>query len=511
MAIVESLEPTPEGRRRIGLKNPANREPIGEITVANADDVNAAIARARNAQAGWAAKTPKERAQIIEKAVQILIDKQEKVIEVIRRETGKTRVDTLTIEIISVCDFINYWTGQAPKQLADETVKLHGFMRPLKKAQVIYKPIGVVGIITPWNGPFVLAMNGTLQALLAGNVVILKPSEMTPHSSGMVVKILHEAGVPQDVLQVLHGDGETGAALVNGDIDKIAFTGSVATGKKISAACAERLIPVSLELGGKDAALVLEDANIERAANGILTMGMLNTGQVCLGIERVYVVEKVYDEFIAKLEEKAKAVRVGPGDDTDIGAIFTEMQMKIIETHVEDAREKGATILVGGSSKKEKGLFFQPTIITDVTHDMDVMSKETFGPVLGVMKVRDEDHAIEMANDSDYGLSGSVWTKDPEAVLRVARRLHTGSVMQGDAASVYGIPEVPFGGRKDSGLGQIHGAKGLRAFTYPTPVIFDRWGKDTEDVWFPLTSKTADTLEKAIKFLFGGPIRKLLR
>ena len=261
-------------------------------------------------------------------------------------------------------------------------------------------------------------MNPIVQAVLAGNAVILKPSEVSPYSSEWAVRLLTEAGVPEGVVQTLHGDGETGAALVKGGVQKISFTGSVPTGKKIAAACAEQLIPCTLELGGKDAMIVCEDADVERAAGGAVFNSMLNSGHVCMGVERVYVVESVADEFEERVKNIVSELRYGTGEDVDIGSVFWDRQMPIIERHIADARAKGADIVVGGEADTTVGLFYKPTFVRNVDHTMDLMREETFGPIVSVMRVADEEEAIRLANDSPYGLSGSVWTKTSRRASR---------------------------------------------------------------------------------------------
>ncbi|UGT60552.1 aldehyde dehydrogenase family protein [Nocardia asteroides] len=510
MAIVETLPPTADGHRRLGLRSPADGADVGEIVVRTPDEVAAAIATARAAQPGWAARPVKERAAIIRRAVQVLVDRREEIAATVRAETGKPLVEALAVEILPSCDFLNYWSGRAVKDLADEKRRLHGYLAPLKKLVVSYRPLGVVGVITPWNGPFVLSINPVAQALLAGNAVLLKPSEVTPHSGEWAVKVLHEAGVPEDVLQVLHGDGETGAALVNGDIDKISFTGSVPTGKRIAAACAERLIPCTLELGGKDAMIVCADADLERASAGAVYLSMFNSGQVCVGVERIYVVESVADEFVAKVREKAAAVTYGAGKD--VGPLFWDRQLDIVSKHVQDARDKGATVLLGGEQDTADGVYFQPTLVVDVTHDMELMREETFGPIVSIMRVADEDEAVRLANDCAYGLSGSVFTRDRAKAVRLARELHTGSVVHNDASVIYGVPEAPFGGRKNSGLGQVNGIDALRGFTHAQPVLIDRWGPKKESIWYPYADEMVQTLDRTIRLGFGSKIaRKLMR
>lgn len=509
MAIVEALQPTKDGRRRLGIRSPATRESVGEITVQSAADVQAAIARGRKAQPAWAAKPVSERAAIIAKTIDVLVERREEVAKTMIDETGKTPVEALMMEVLPGCDFINFWTGRAEEELADEKRRVHGYLKPFKKLLIHYRPLGVVGIITPWNGPFSLAINPTVQALLAGNSVILKPSEVSPYSSAWAVRLLHEAGVPEDVVQVVHGDGETGAALVNGGVDKISFTGSVATGKKIARACAEQLIPCTLELGGKDAMIVCEDADLERAAGGAVFNSMVNTGHVCMGVERIYVVESVADEFERLVEEKVKEVRYGSGSNTDVGAVFWDRQLPIIEGHVEDARRRGAEIPVGGEADTNGGLFYKPTFMRKVDHSMEIMREETFGPITAVMRVKDEEEAIRLANDSHYGLSGSVWTKNIDKGIEIAKRLHTGSVVINDASMMYGIPEAPFGGLKDSGLGQVNGLGALRKYTHPQPIAIDRWGLKKEQVWYPQDENTIKAIDGTIKFIYGTALKKL--
>jgi acyl-CoA reductase-like NAD-dependent aldehyde dehydrogenase len=512
MAIVEPLSPTPDGHRRLRLRSTSDNQPFHEITVSTREDVEAALVRARAAQREWAKVPIAERASIVRGAIDRLVEHRAEIVETVRQDTGKTRAEVFMVEIISACDAINHWSSCAERDLSDEERKTHAFMRPFKKLMMHYRPLGVVGIITPWNGPFALAVNPSVQALLAGNAVLLKPSEVAPRSADWTARILHEAGVPKDVMQVLHGDGETGAALVNAGVQKISFTGSVATGKKIALACAEQLIPCTLELGGKDAMIVCEDADLERAANGAVFSSVFNTGHVCMGVERIYVVESVADEFERLVAEKIRQVRYAgssSGELSEIGALFWDRQLPIIEAHVEDARKKGAEVVVGGEADTSGGLFYKPTFVRKVDHTMDIMRRETFGPIAAVMRVKDEDEAIRLANDSDYGLSGSVWTRDKAKGVAIAKQLETGSVQINDASTAYGVLEAPFGGMKDSGLGQVNGRGALRSYTFQQAIIIDRWAKKTEQHWYPHTEKTADELDQAVKYVYGTWMKKL--
>ena len=509
MAIVESLSPTREGRRRLGIRSPATGESVGEIVVRTPEDVRAAVARAADAQREWAKIPIAERARLAWGALDVLVARRDEIVDTVIGETGKTPLEALIMEIVAGCDFINFWCARAEKELADEKRKIHGLLRPYKKVIVNYRPLGVVGVITPWNGPFSLALNPTLQALLAGNAVLLKPSEVAPYSGEWAVRILHEAGVPEGVVQVLHGDGETGAALVNAEIEKVSFTGSVRTGKKIASVCAERLIPCTLELGGKDAMIVCADADLERAAGGAVFNSMLNTGHVCMGVERVYVVRSVADEFERLVEENVRTLRYGTGTNVEVGAVFWDHQMPIIERHIRDARDKGAEIVVGGEADKVDGLFYKPTFVRNADHSMELMREETFGPIVTVMRVEDEEEAIRLANDSRYGLSGSVWTRNVDKGVEIAKRMETGSVVINDASMMYGIPEVPFGGMKQSGVGSVNGFGGLRSYTHPQPIAIDRWGMKKERVWYPHTEKTVQEIDSMIRFVYGTILKKL--
>ncbi|WP_067686405.1 aldehyde dehydrogenase family protein [Nocardia jejuensis] len=506
MAIVRNAQEI-DGRRRLALHSPVDRRPIAEFDVDDRDDVRNAVTRARAAQPDWAARDIGERAAIIGRAIDVIVARRAEITDTIREETGKPHAEALGVEIVPSCDFLNYWTKRARRDLRPHRQRLHGYLRPMKKLHIQYQPLGVVAVITPWNAPFVLTLNPVVQALLAGNTVVFKPSEVTPRSGEWVARILHEAGVPRDVVQALHGDGETGAALVDSPVDKVCFTGSVGTGRKIATACAERLLPCTLELGGKDAMIVCADADLERAAAGAVYLSMFNTGQVCMSVERIYVIDSVADEFIALVQREAAEVTCGAGA-TDMGPLFWDRQRDIVTAHVEDARTRGARILVGGSAVAGEGLYFEPTVIAEANHDMLIMTDETFGPVAAIMRVRDEDEAIRLANDSRYGLSGSVFTRDPATARRIAARLTTGSVVHNDSAVIYGVPEAPFGGRKDSGVGHVNGVHALRGFTHAQPVLITRRRPSRESIWYPYTDKTIRDLDGLIRYGFGN---KLLR
>lgn len=503
MSIYEPIT-SDDSRRHLQLRSPVTLEPIGELVCANTEDVANAIAKARTAQPAWAATPMSERTAIVERALKIVLERQDEIIDTVVRETGKARTDAMSMEVFSVADQLCYYAKNAPKFLKSHKRKVHGMLGLMKQLRIVYKPLGVVGLITPWNGPFVLVMNQATQALLAGNTVVAKGSEVTPFSAKLAEDIYRQAGLPDGVLQVLLGDGETGAAIVDGGVDKVSFTGSVATGRKVAQACAGQLIPCTLELGGNDAMIVCADADLDRAADGAWVGSCMNTGHYCCGTERIYVVESVYDEFLKLVLEKGKHLRQGQshGWDEDIGAVFWDRQMSIIESHVEDARAKGATIHMGGGRNESlPGLYYLPTVITEVDNTMDIMQFETFGPILCIQKVKDEAEALALANDSEFGLNGNVWTQDKEKGYELACAIDTGSCSVNDMAVSYGIPAAPFGGKKSSGVGQVNGKKGLRGYCHEMPIVIDRFGGKMQN-GYPYSAASAEGMKKLMNFLW---------
>jgi succinate-semialdehyde dehydrogenase/glutarate-semialdehyde dehydrogenase len=510
MAIVEPIA-SQGPRRRLRLRSPTSLEPIGEFECASAEDVREAVERARKAQPAWAELSFEERAAFMRRVSQRLLERADAVVDKVIEETGKARNEALAMEVFASLDALGYYAKNAQRILRPERRGIHGLLGFAKQLRIAYRPIGVIGIITPWNGPFVLAMNQSVQALMAGNAAVVKGSEITPWSTRLVQDLFEEAGLPEGVLQVLLGDGVTGAALVESGVDKISFTGSVATGRRVAEACGRLLIPVTLELGGKDAMIVCADANLDRAAAGALFGACMNSGHVCTAVERIYVVEPVYDAFVGKVVEGASKLRQGDSGEFDVGAIFWDRQLDVIERHVEDARAKGARVLVGGRRNPDlPGLFYEPTVMTDVHHDMDIMREETFGPILCIQKVRDEEEAIRLANDSRYGLSGSVWTRDKKRGCELAQRLQTGSVCVNDPALTYGVPEAPFGGLKQSGIGQVNGVKGLRGYCHEFPVLVDRFGGRRIPGGYPYRIQAADRMKRFLKLYFGTPLGRWL-
>jgi acyl-CoA reductase-like NAD-dependent aldehyde dehydrogenase len=511
MAIVTPVDTPPGARRRLALASPATLAPLGEIEVQNEGDVRAAVERARKAQPRWGTLPVAERAAVVERAVGLLAERQEAFVDVVVRESGKPRNEARMMEIFAGCDALHYWAKRAPRLLRPERRRLHGLLRLAKRLEIVYRPLGVVGVISPWNGPFILGLVPSAQALLAGNAVLLKPSEVTPHSGALVGELFEAAGLPEGVLQVLFGDGETGAALVRAGVEKIAFTGSVATGRQVARACAEALIPCSLELGGKDPMIVCADADLDRAAAGAVAGAFLNTGHYCCGTERVYVVEAIADAFEQRVVERARALRQAVDGEFDVGPIFWPRQLEIVEQQMADAVAKGARVLTGGRRHPQlEGLFYEPTVVSGVTHEMLLMREETFGPLLPIVRVRDEEEALRMANDSFYGLGANVWTRDAARGAAVARRIESGSVCVNDMTMTFGVPEAPFGGRKWSGVGQVNGDAGLRAWSWPMPILVDRMGGRQALGHYPYVAARDAGMARLIRLLFGTRLGRWL-
>jgi acyl-CoA reductase-like NAD-dependent aldehyde dehydrogenase len=413
-----------------------------------------------------------------------------------------------------VLDAARFLVDNAWGLLRDEPVSHGNLATKLKRGRLLREPHGVVGIISPWNYPFSIPATETLAALVAGNAVVLKPSELTPLVALELASLLHAAGVPEEVFQVVVGESVAGAALVHAPIDKLVFTGSVATGRRIAAAAAERLLPVVLELGGKDPMLVLDDADADVASSAALWGAFVNAGQACLSVERCYVHRSLYARFVEACAAKTRKLRVGNGMEphNDVGPMIHERQLRIVEAHVEDAKARGARVLAGGSRLRDLGAnFYAPTVIADVTHEMRIMREETFGPVLPVMAFDSDDEAVRLANDSEYGLAASVWTRDSAHGERLTRRIHAGTVMVNDVISCFGISEAPHGGVKSSGIGRTHGRFGLEEMVRVKYLDTDRMPGMKKVWWYEYGERFTRQMEGFLDMQFARGLASRLR
>jgi acyl-CoA reductase-like NAD-dependent aldehyde dehydrogenase len=472
---------------RIEVLNPANGETVGSIQVDTPETIAATVARVRATQAEWEAMGIEGRYYWLGKLRDWILDNTEQIADTMQAETGKVRAD-ISLDLTYVADLINFYGTKAAKFIGDEIVRPHSPLLASKKLLVQYRPYPVVGVISPWNFPLAMGLGDSIPALQAGAAVVVKPSEFTPLSLVEVVKAWKEEIGAPDVFDCVLGSGEAGAALID-NVDYIQFTGSDRTGRKVMGRAAETLTPVSLELGGKDPMIVLADADVDRAANAAAWGGMVNSGQLCISVERIYVEEPVYDEFVAKLTKEVSGLRQGADGrkpEKDVGAMTSPNQSAIVEDHVDDAIANGARALTGGKKSAGTGDYFEPTVLVDVDHSMKVMRDETFGPVVGVMKVRDSEQALELANDSRYGLAASVFG-EKERAERVARRVEAGSVNVNDVIINMAAMGVPMGGWKESGIGYRHGEPGIKKYCRTESLVITRFGGKREPAWYPYT------------------------
>jgi acyl-CoA reductase-like NAD-dependent aldehyde dehydrogenase len=509
-STVQSNGAPPASSGRIAVENPATGEVIGHVDDLGPDQVRAIVERGRRAQPAWEACGFDGRAEVMLELRHWFVENRNRIVDLLVNENGKTREDALLAELFYVCDALGFWAKKAPDYLADERIKTHSILLLGKKIVVRHRPYGVVGVIGPWNYPLTNSFGDCIPALMAGNAVVLKPSEVTPLTNLMLADAMLECGAPPDVFQVATGAAGTGAALVE-NVDMIHFTGSTRTGRKVAIEAAQRLIPCSLELGGKDPMIVLREADVDRAANMAVQWSMANSGQICISVERVYVEEPVYDEFVEKVVARTRTLRQGPPGEPgniDVGAMTFPPQMDTVQDHVQDAVDKGAQVLVGGKALEGPGRFFEPTVLTGVDHSMKIMTEETFGPTLPIMKVRDADEAVRLANDTRYGLNSSVFSKDIAKGEQVARRLNAGNACVNDALMNYLALEAPFGGSNESGLGARHGPAGIRKYCATQTILVTRFGLKREPTMFPNSAMKAKAFERLMVLMWGRRRKK---
>lgn len=486
----------------IEVRNPATLKAITALPVASAAAIAAAASCGREAQAQWRSTTFAERAKLLYRLRDLLLDEQNKLADILTAETGRPRSEACGSELFYLCDAIGFWAKHSERYLRPTKIRPHFPLMKFKKVVSTYAPRGVIGIISPWNFPLILTLGEALPALMAGNAVVIKPSELTPLTALYGAEAALKAGFPNDLVQVVIGRGDAAEALID-CVDMVSFTGSVATGRKVMHRAAERLIPVSLELGGKDPMIVLKDADLERAAGACVWGALMNAGQACTSIERVYVESPAYDDFVARVCAKAQAIRQGPSDaSVDIGCMTSEAQLATVSAQVDEAVRLGAKVVVGGRRNPGyPGFYYEPTVLVDVNHDMRIMKDETFGPVIPIMKVRDAGEALRLANDSPYGLGASVFSRDRDVTAMVTEQIESGAVCVNDSLVNFIIPDTAMGGIKESGLGYRHGPEGIRKYCRLKSIVTDRFGLKEEFPWYPASEKKARQMRHLLRLL----------
>ncbi len=489
-------------------KNPATGETVGFSPLDAVERVREAVAQARTVQRAWAATPLAERARCVLRIRDYLAENADDVAEIISRDNGKTRTDALATEVLPAIMAADYYAKHVDRFLAERTVKPGNPLLANKISKIVRVPFGVIGIISPWNYPFAIPFSEVVMGLLAGNGVVLKVATETQMAGRALERAVRAGGLPADLFAYVNVPGRlAGDALLEGGIDKLFFTGSVPIGKKLMAKAAETLTPVSLELGGNDAMLVCPDADVDRAATGACWAGFQNAGQSCGGVERIYVHRDVYDAFLDNLGERVRSLRVGPDLDfeVDMGAITTASQLRTVRKHVEDALDKGAKVFAQSPCPEEgDGMFHPAMVLTEVDHEMVVMREETFGPIVGVMKVDSMEEAVELANDSNLGLTGSVWSQNRKEAERLGRCVMAGVIMINDHLMSHGLAETPWGGFKESGIGRTHGEIGFAEMTEPQCIVHDYMPAVRKNMWWhPHGKSVYDGVRGIIDLLYS--------
>jgi succinate-semialdehyde dehydrogenase/glutarate-semialdehyde dehydrogenase len=502
------------GNSTIVSTNPATGEVLAELACASTSDVQGVVLRAKQAQPAWGITPLRERVAVLRRFQRLLRERRDQVADLICCEAGKPAVEALTTEVLVVLDATEFCIRNAYNFLREEPLPHANFAMKTKRGKLLREPFGVIGIVSPWNYPFSIASTETLAALVTGNAVVLKPSELTPLIALELQRLLLAAGLKPDLMQVVIGEGPAGAALIDAPIDKLIFTGSVATGKRVAEAAARKLLPVVLELGGKDPMIVLDDADLEISSSGALWGAFMNAGQTCLSVERCYVQRSLYEKFLEACSNKIAKLRVGNGigSEVEIGPLIHERQLSIVDEHVRDAVLHGARLLRGGKRLPELGPnFYAPTLLADVTQGMRIIQEETFGPVLPVAPFDTDDDAVRLANESDFGLAASVWTTNRGRGEAMAKQIKAGTVMINDVISCFGIVEAPHGGFKHSGIGRTHGKMGLAEMVQTKYVDVDLLPSMPKVWWFGYSEKARQQMDGFVDLLFARSWGKKLR
>jgi succinate-semialdehyde dehydrogenase/glutarate-semialdehyde dehydrogenase len=485
--------------------NPATGEPFAAVSLLDAAQASDAIGSAHAAFPSWSRTSLRERARLLDRLRQAAVEQADAIAALVEREQGKPAAEAYAAEILPSLEALKYLSAHAEELLRDDVLEAQQLLLAHKQARLVYEPIGVVLAIKPWNYPWGLSLPVVATALVAGNTVVLKPAPATTLTGLRIGALVRQVGFPDGVLSVVAVDDAVAASLVEDPrVGKIVFTGSVAVGKLVMAAAAKNLTPVVLELGGKDPAIVCSDADLDRAARGIVWGAFVNSGQTCASVERVYVERPVAQALLDRIVAETRRLRVGnPGTQgVELGSLTLERQRRVVEQHVQDAVAKGARVLTGGQTPDGPGFFYPPTVLADVSHEMIVMRDESFGPVLPVMVVDSLEQAIRLANDTRYGLTCSGWTRSEDTARRLQRELVAGVVSINDHASSFGEPTAPWGGVKWSGHGRTHGLLGLREMVQPKYVSLDR-GRGPELWWYPYDVRFAGLMSEATPALYS--------
>jgi acyl-CoA reductase-like NAD-dependent aldehyde dehydrogenase len=494
--------------------NPATGEVVARIPTTPLSAIPAIFEAAHAAQKEWAARSLSKRCAMLRKLRDAIFERRDDIANIVTRETGKPRAEAILAEILLALDTADFLARQAPRWLRPERVPHHNIALKAKSGWLEFEPHGVVAIISPWNFPFAIPMTELIPALVAGNSVLLKPSELTPATGALVGELIDRAGFPKGLVQILQGGGELGAAIIEAGPAKVFFTGSVATGRRIAEACASKLIPSVLELGGKDAMIVLADADLDVTSSAAVWGGFTNCGQACLSVERIYVEQPVAEKFTELCVEKTRKLRLGsPADpEVDLGPMIRERQLERVEQQLRDAQQRGARILTGGHRRADLGPnFLEPTVVTQVDHSMQLMRDETFGPVLAIRSVASADEAIALANDSPFCLSASIWTRNARRGRELASRIRAGSVMINDVASYYGISEAPHGGSGFSGWGRTHSRLGLLEMVQVKYVDADCLPLYAKPWWYGYSEDFAAATGSVVELMFAPSWKRRLR
>ena len=497
--------------------NPATGEKIGQVPLTTTEELKQIFSKARQAQKEWAARPVSERARYIFKVRDYLVENADEIATIISLDNGKVKLDAMVGEVFAAALAANYYAKHASRFLKDKRLQAGSLLLIYKRSKVVQVPYGVVGIISPWNYPFGIPFHEIAFGLLAGNAIVIKTATETLAVGRKLADIFQQSGLPEGIFNFVNIPGrEVGPAFFENKVDKLFFTGSEAVGKILSHQAADTLTPLSLELGGNDPMLVCPDADISRAVGGAVWTGFTNSGQNCGATERIYVHEQVYDKFCELMEKKVTDFKIGLGTDlaNDMGVMTTTNQVKIVQEHLEDALDMGAKILVQTDPVNTSLKNVLPAVVlTDVNHKMRVMREETFGPVLAIMKVANMEEAVQLANDSDLGLTGSVWSKDRKYAESLACRLEVGAVLINDHLMSHGMAETPWGGFKNSGNGgRTHGRWGFKEMTQPQVIVQDYFPFARQSMWWhPYNKNIYNAFVHLPKLLFGKSIKKRLQ